>query len=84
MTSALRPPSVLVAAVAIAGGVAFVGSLGVGVAAYAVWFAAVAEPWSSAAGLPPLAVNAALFTGFAAEYDAYEAAVRWRIVPFLH
>jgi hypothetical protein len=71
MTRTLRPPSVLVATVAIAGGVAFVGSLGVGVVAYAVWFAVVAGPWSSAAGMPPLAVNAALFTGFAFHHSLF-------------
>ena len=71
MTSTSRSPSVLVAAVAVAGGVVFMGALGVGVVAYAVWFAAAAGPWSPAGGPPALAVNAALFTGFAFHHSLF-------------
>ncbi len=47
------------------------GALGVGILAYAVWFAAAAGPWSPAAGLPALAVNATLFTAFAFHHSLF-------------
>ena len=71
MTSGRRPPSAFVAAVAIAGGLAFVGSLAVGVVAYVAWFDVVAGPWSAAAGLPATAIDAALFSGFALHQSVF-------------
>jgi hypothetical protein len=71
MTRPRRQPSTFVAAVAIAGGLVFVGSLGVGVVAYVLWFGVVAGPWSAAAGLSAIAIDAALFTGFALHHSVF-------------
>jgi protein-S-isoprenylcysteine O-methyltransferase Ste14 len=64
-------PSILVATVAIAGGVAFVGSLAFGVVAYSVWFGVAIGPWSADSGLSALAIDTALFSGFALHHSLF-------------
>jgi protein-S-isoprenylcysteine O-methyltransferase Ste14 len=60
-----------VATLAITGGLVFMGSLAVGVVAYASWFGAAAAPWSAAAGLPAIAIDAALFSAFALHHSIF-------------
>ncbi len=71
MAVVLRPVAPLAALAAIAGGLVFVASLAVGVVAYAIWFGAAAGPWNAAGGLPAIAVNVALFSGFALHHSAF-------------
>ena len=71
MTRHLPGASAAAFVVAGLGGVAFVASLAVGIAAYGRWFAAVPGPWSADAGVPAIAVNLALFSGFALHHSIF-------------
>ena len=61
----------MVGLVAIAGGLAFVGSLSVGVIAYAVWFGLPAGRWTAAVAWPAVAIDVALFSGFALHHSIF-------------
>ena len=75
-----REPIAVVAVVAVTGGLAFVGSLIVGVIAYAVWFGAPAGRWTAAVAWPAIAVDAALFSGFALHHSIFaRLGVRQRV-----
>jgi protein-S-isoprenylcysteine O-methyltransferase Ste14 len=79
MSDSLRPPSVAGAVLAVAGGLVFVAALAVGVVAYVYWFGVSAGPWSMADGVPAIAIDILLFTGFALHHSVFArtGAKRW-------
>jgi protein-S-isoprenylcysteine O-methyltransferase Ste14 len=62
---------VVVTIFAIAGALVFVGSLAVGVVAYAAWFGVSAGPWTAAAAWPAIAIDTALFSAFALHHSIF-------------
>ena len=71
MTNPLHPHSPAGVVLALAGGLVFVGALGVGAIAYVWWFAVDAGPWSAPAAMRAIFVNALLFSAFALHHSAF-------------